>query len=364
MARIPAANRPHYTPEERLEILALRAAAAWDAATCARIFQIAAATIAAWTRRLDEDGEEALLALPVPVNKLPECYTVVVEQLRALLPTMGKCRIAQLLSRAGLSLAASTVKRIQDRKRRPKLPSPSAPAPASPPAVTERPKYPGIRAKRPHHVWHVDLSLVPVVGRFFSGWFPFSVPQCWPFYWWIGAALDQHSRAVVAKAVFRTQPSSAEVCRMLDRGASRAGCAPAHIISDQGAQFQDEYGAWCKRVGAKPRFGAVGSSASIAVLERFWRSMKDECCRVIHVPHALHAMRAELDAYVVWYNEHRPHQSLRGLTPKERLGGAELPTRGKSGGQPRAEPRAPPVLVLTRFRGREHLPIVELREAA
>lgn len=225
-------------------------------------------------------------------------------------------------------------------------------------------EVPGIRAKRAHHVWHVDLTLVPLVGRFFAGWFPFSVPQCWPFYWWVGGVLDQYSRAVMAKAVFRTQPSAAEVCRMLDRGVRRTGCAPGHIISDQGGQFQGEYRDWCKKVGAKPRFGAVGSSASIAVLERFWRSMKDECFRVIHVPHALHAMRAELDAYVVWYNEHRPHQSFRGLTPKERLDGADLPTLGKSGGKPRSEPRAPPVLVVTKFRGREHLPIVEIRQAA
>lgn len=69
MARVPALNRPHYTPEERLEILAPRAAASWDAATRARVFQIAAATIASWARRLDEGGEAAL---PRPVNKLPE----------------------------------------------------------------------------------------------------------------------------------------------------------------------------------------------------------------------------------------------------------------------------------------------------
>ena len=362
MARVPAANRPHYAPQERLEILALRAAASWDAATCARIFQVAAATITSWTRRLDEGGEAALLELPAPVNKLPECYAVVVEQLRALLPAMGKTRVAQLLTKAGASISASTVQRIQDRKRRPKPPSP--PVPVSPPPVPERPQYLGIRAKRPHHVWNVDLTLVPLVGRFFTGWFPFSVPQCWPFYWWVGGVLDQYSRAVMAKAVFRTQPSTEEVCRMLDRGVRRAGCAPGHIISDQGGQFQGEYRQWCKKVGAKPRFGAVGSSASIAVLERFWRAMKDECFRVIHVPHALHAMRAELDAYVVWYNEHRPHQSLRGLTPKERLDGADLPTPGKSGGSARTEPRAPPVLVVTQFRGREHLPIVELRQAA
>ncbi len=362
MARIPAANRPHYAPEERFEILSLRAAASWSVATTARVFQIAAGTIAIWARRLDEGGSAALLALPVPVNKLPECHSLVVEQLRTLLPTMGKRRIAQLLTRAGVSLAASTVKRIRDRKRRPKPPSPPAPAP--PPVLPERPRYPGIRAKRAHHVWHVDLTLVPLVGRFFCVWFPFSVPQCWPFYWWVAAVLDQHSRAVMAKGVFKTQPSAEQLCRMLDRAKRRAGCGPTHIISDQGAQFRGEYRAWCRRAGAKPRFGAVGSSASIALLERFWRSMKDEACRVIHVPHGIHAMRAELDAYVTWYNEYRPHQALRGLTPKQRLEGSELPAHNRSGGRPRSEPRAPPVLVVTRFRGREHLPIVELREAA
>jgi hypothetical protein len=164
-----------------------------------------------------------------------------------------------------------------------------------------------------------------LVGRFFSGWFPFSVPQC---------------------------------------SVRRAGCGPTHIISDQGGQFREEYRAWCRKVGAKPRFGAVGSSASIALIERFWRSMKDECFRVVHVPSGIHAMRPELDAYVTWYNEHRPHQSLRGLTPKQRLDGTELPARGKGGGKPRGEPRAPPVLVVTKFRGRAHLPIVELRDAA
>lgn len=106
MARIPAANRPHYTPEERFEILSLRAPASWSVATTARVFQVAAGTIVTWARRLDEGGSAALLALPVPVNKLPECHSLVVEQLRALLPTMGKRRIAQLLTRAGVSLAA------------------------------------------------------------------------------------------------------------------------------------------------------------------------------------------------------------------------------------------------------------------
>ncbi len=100
-----------------------------------------------------------------------------------------------------------------------------------------------------------------------------------------------------------------------------AATPPKHIISDQGAQFQNKYRAWCKCVGVRPRFGAVGKSGSIAFIERFWLSMKNESFRIIPVPFSVQAMHAELDAYITWYNEFRPHQSLQGATPLEKLRG-------------------------------------------
>jgi DNA-directed RNA polymerase specialized sigma24 family protein len=53
-ARIPAHQRPHYLPTERLAILELRAARGWSLAQTAAVFQVTTGTIASWTKRLDE----------------------------------------------------------------------------------------------------------------------------------------------------------------------------------------------------------------------------------------------------------------------------------------------------------------------
>jgi len=60
-----------------------------------------------------------------------------------------------------------------------------------------------------------------------------------------------------------------------------------------------------------------GKYGSIAVVERFIRSMKNECCRRIVVPMRVAKLRVEVSLYFVWYNHHRPHQELGGRTPDE-----------------------------------------------
>ena len=105
LARIEPRNRPHYPPAERLAILALRAARGWTAAATARRFHLTAATIAAWIRRLDEDGPSQLVRTAEPVNRFPDFVRVLVSELRAVVPAAGKVRIAQMLARAGLHLA-------------------------------------------------------------------------------------------------------------------------------------------------------------------------------------------------------------------------------------------------------------------
>ena len=185
LARIPAHERPRYPPAERLAILALRAARAWSAAQTARVFLLAAATIASWMRRLDEDGEEALVRLPVPVNRFPDFVSVVVQQLRATCPSLGKVRIAQMLARAGLAISASTVKRALDRE----LPDKPTPPTATPSTASEEQQGGGakrvVTAARPHHVWHVDLTVVPTLCGFWIPWLPYAIAQRWPFGGWV-----------------------------------------------------------------------------------------------------------------------------------------------------------------------------------
>src|SRR5262249_33225649 len=69
MARIPAHQRPFYHPSERLAILELKAARGWSLAQTAKTFFVCPKTIAAWMKRIDEDGAGALVQVPVPVNK-------------------------------------------------------------------------------------------------------------------------------------------------------------------------------------------------------------------------------------------------------------------------------------------------------
>ena len=59
------------------------------------------------------------------------------------------------------------------------------------------------------------------------------------------------------------------------------------------------------------------STEALQRIERFFLTLKTEAMRVIMVPFSLAAMRAELLAFVRWYDTHRPHQSFGGRTPAE-----------------------------------------------
>jgi hypothetical protein len=109
----------------------------------------------------------------------------------------------------------------------------------------------------------------------------------------------------------------------------------------------------------------VGQHGSLAVIERFFLTLKIEAMRVIMVPFNLAAMRAELVGFVQWYDAYRPHQSFGGRTPAEvyeRLGradqraGTQSASPLNSGGQL--------ALKVSYLEGRKDLPIVELRAAA
>ena len=116
LARVPARQRPHYPPAERMAILALKAARAWSAAQLAERFLLTAATIANWQLRLNESGPDALVQLAQPVNRFPDFVAALVQRLKTLCPTMGKVRIANMLARAGLHLGVNTVRRMIQRE--------------------------------------------------------------------------------------------------------------------------------------------------------------------------------------------------------------------------------------------------------
>jgi len=158
-----------------------------------------------------------------------------------------------------------------------------------------------VTSKHPDHVWSIDLTIVPTSGGFWTSWFPNAFPQVWPFSWWVFVIIDHFSRKAVCFALFKKQPSSEEITAALEKAIVPNGRKPKHIISDKGNQFHCEhYKNWCSKNGLHPRFGAVGKHGSIAVTERFIKSMKVESTRSISVPLNLSEMRHELALYFMW----------------------------------------------------------------
>ena len=377
MAQLDARNRPHYPATERMAILLLQASHGWPLKQTAKRFLVTPATIASWVKRVDEQGPRALVQLREPVNKFPDFVRYAVQQLKAVCPGMGKVKIAQMLCRAGLHLGKTTVGRIL------KEPPASPSTPATENAISEEEESLEriVIANYPDHVWGLDLTTVPVFGGLWTSWMPNAFPQCWPFCWWLALVVDHHSRRGIGFMIFPRLPTSRAVQKFLDRTIQNNGAKPKYIVTDKGRQFWcDGFKGWCKGTKIKPRFGAVGKYGSIAVVERFIRTLKGECTRLLDVPLPRRDFRTHLARYMEWFNQWRPHTFLRGRTPNEAYHRRHPACR-----YPRFEPRsrwprgahcaAPRVPVRSKSGVRlnldvayhaeqKHLPIVKLRRAA
>jgi putative transposase len=384
MARLNPRRRPYYPPAERMAILELMSIRGWSQAETARRFLLKPTTIASWLKRVDVGGASALLQVRDPVNKFPGFVRYIVKKLKLLCPSMGKKRIAQVLARAGLHLGVTTVRRmLKERSQRQAEDSRNEDAGEMHESDTAEKKESNrlVKATYPNHVWNVDLTAMPLGTGFWVPWIPFSLPQVWPFAWGICCAVDHFSRRVIGFAVFKDPPTSEHVRAFLGRAIAKCGAAPKYLISDSGPQFlNDDFKEWCRSKGIRPRYGAVGQHGSIALIERFFKSLKNEWLRCILISFRIESMRKELTSYSMWFNQHRPHQSLGGRTPLE-VYEEQTPANEKPRFEPRsrwprhsrcARPQAQVKgqcgvrleLVVKSYEGRKQLPVVELKEAA
>ena len=72
-------------------------------------FHVTATTLGSWKVWIDEHGPNALLQIQMPVNKFPDLGRYIVRRLKPLGRRLGKVKIAEMLCRAGLHLAPTTV---------------------------------------------------------------------------------------------------------------------------------------------------------------------------------------------------------------------------------------------------------------
>ena len=233
-------------------------------------------------------------------------------------------------------------------------------------------------AELPKNAASFDL---PISGGFWTCWIPNAICQRWPVCWWVLNVVDRFSRRSVGFAVFKCRPASEEVTAALDQIMDAEQIRPKHLIVDQGSKFKCKHfeDVWCEARKILPRFGAVGKCGSIAVVERFHRTLK-EILRAITIPEDQTEPEREARLAVDWYNEHRPHETLGGKTPNEvhfaRSPANEQPRIEPRRKWPRGSPCAKPqvaaqgnpgdamILEIDYHEGRRHLPIIRVRPAA
>jgi putative transposase len=161
-------------------------------------------------------------------------------------------------------------------------------------------KYPyllkGVTIDRPVQVWSADITDVPMPSGFMD----------------LVVTINWFSRLVVSWRLSNTLDGS--FCQaMLEESLTRG--RPAIFNTDQGVQFTAT--AWTSRLeqaGVQVSMDGVGRCHDTIFVERLWRSMKSE-----ELDPKRYATVSELEAgltvYFRWYNEVRPHQSLKDRTP-------------------------------------------------
>ncbi len=93
---------------------------------------------------------------------------------------------------------------------------------------------------------------------------------------------------------------------------------PRHFVSDQGSQFAAAvFRETLDALGIRQRFGAIGQHGSIAIIERFWRTLKELLGVRLWPPLSMAHLEARTELALAYYATLRPHQGLDGATPAE-----------------------------------------------
>lgn len=321
-------KRPHYPVAARMRILRHIRRFGLTLERASRLFAVDERTIRRWFEAVD-DAEAGADAPAAGGHRLPEITRVVTRQLIDEEIDYGSRKIAGLLARLGLKGSRTSVQRIgreslQTPRKRPKAKKPVG-----------RP----LKAKRANHYWQTDFTKVGVFG--------FTLFHAM-------AVMDLYSRKVLAFELWRRAPTAGRALAVLQRAVAAFG-RPDYLITDQGTQFTAaEFTGFLRRRRMGHRLGAVGSSLSIAVLERFWRTFKEECGDLSMLLMTREAAHRRAERYVDWYDRHRPHWSLKGRTPNDVYYRRRRRRRNRKDG----------VLEVRYLDGDRSLPIYRLRKAA
>ena len=150
-------------------------------------------------------------------------------------------------------------------------------------------------------IWACDF--LPVTDLFFRSLFAFFI-------------IDLHSRKVIHMGVTRS-PTDAWTAQQL-REATAYGVGPKYLIRDNDSKFGETFARVAKTSGIEMLKIPYHAPRANAICERFLGSVRRECLDHLLILQEKQLQRV-LKAYVVYFNQARPHQGIRQQIP-ERYG--------------------------------------------
>lgn len=154
----------------------------------------------------------------------------------------------------------------------------------------------------PHRHWHTDIKYLN-----FNGSFLFFI-----------SVIDGYSRYIVHHEISKTMTSyDAEL--IVQKAMDKFPGVKPRIITDNGAQYiSKEFKQFIKQAELEQITTSVKYPQSNGKIERFHRSINQECLRIIS-PVNFDEYKIYVEDYVNFYNTKRLHASLSYLTPEDYL---------------------------------------------
>jgi putative transposase len=150
---------------------------------------------------------------------------------------------------------------------------------------------------RPNQAWATDITYIPMRRGFV----------------YLVAIIDWATRRVLAHRISISM--TPDFCvEALEEAIAKYG-APEIFNTDQGSQFtSDDFTKVLKAHGIRISMDGKGRWIDNVFVERLWKSVKYEHV-YLHAYESVAEARQQLTCYFTFYNSHRPHSSLGGMTP-------------------------------------------------
>lgn len=163
-----------------------------------------------------------------------------------------------------------------------------------------------IQPTAPHQEWHIDIKYVISRG----------------FYMFLQCVLDGYSRYIVHWEL-RIHMTEYDAEITIERAREKFPGVNPKIITDNGPQYTaKDFEQYLNEVGLRHVRISVGYPQSNGKIERFHRSIEEECLRIQSMVD-LKDIRERIGKYIEDYNTNRLHSSLNYLTPEDYLLGRQ-----------------------------------------